>query len=176
MQKHWYIVYTRPRLEKKVASHLTKRKIENFLPINSKKFVSSKKTKYLQEPLFESYVFVRTTESEWARVRSVEGVVNFVYWKGKPANMSDDEIEIMREFTSNHTNIRIEKIQVNERSHESVFEGSKFLRSGTLLSIKNTFAKANLPSIGFALMADVVSESRLELESSFHEKALFLQS
>ena len=32
--KKWYAVYTRPRWEKKVAEILTRRKIENYCPIN----------------------------------------------------------------------------------------------------------------------------------------------
>ena len=31
MQKNWYVVYTRPQCEKKVAALLTKKKIENWL-------------------------------------------------------------------------------------------------------------------------------------------------
>ena len=60
----WYAVYTRPRWEKKVASLLTKKKIENFCPLNKvvRQWADRKKTVY--EPLFTSYVFVNTSETE----------------------------------------------------------------------------------------------------------------
>lgn len=176
MQKNWYIIYTKPRMEKKVASSLSKRKIENFVPLNSKKFSSFKRTKIQQEPLFESYVFAKLQENETAKIRSLEGIVNFVYWKGKPANIQEDEIELIKEFTSQHEEIQVEKIHVNETHSAKVIDGSRYSLSGNLLTVKNTTAKVNLPSIGFSLVAKVANENPLRIEAPFREKGLLLQS
>ena len=43
MQKNWYIIYTKPKCEKKVASLLSKKKIENFLPVHWKEITSLEK-------------------------------------------------------------------------------------------------------------------------------------
>jgi transcription antitermination factor NusG len=176
MQKNWYIIYTKPRMEKKVASLLTKRKIQNFVPLNSKRISSFKRIKNHQEPLFESYVFVKLQDTEMAKVRTTEGIVNFVYWKGAPANIQEDEIELIRDFASEHENIVIEKIHVNELHYAEVIDGSKYSLSGNLLTVKNTVAKVNLPSLGYSLIAHVNNVNHLEIEVPFGEKGLLLQS
>ncbi len=45
MQKNWYIIYTKPKCEKKVAAFLTKKKIENFLPLQWKEITYVQKKK-----------------------------------------------------------------------------------------------------------------------------------
>ncbi|MEO8852556.1 MAG: transcription termination/antitermination NusG family protein [Ginsengibacter sp.] len=176
MQKNWYIFYTKPRMEKRVASLLTRRKIQNFVPLNSKRISSFKRIKIQQEPLFESYVFAKLQDNEMVKVRNTEGVVNFVYWKGAPANIQEDEIELIKDFTSEHENILIEKIHVNELHYAEVIDGSKYSLSGNLLTVKNTVAKVNLPSLGYSLVAHVNNVNHLEIEVPFGEKGLLLQS
>lgn len=39
----------------------------------------------------------------------VDGVLNLVYWKGKPATICENEIEIMKEFVSDYQDIKVEK-------------------------------------------------------------------
>ena len=43
MQKNWYIIYTKLKAEKKVSTALTKRKIENYLPVNTKTVFNQEK-------------------------------------------------------------------------------------------------------------------------------------
>jgi transcriptional antiterminator RfaH len=54
----WYVIYTRPRHEKRVVEHLAQLNIETFLPciVTLRKWHDRKK--YLEVPLFPSYVFV----------------------------------------------------------------------------------------------------------------------
>jgi len=47
--------------------------------------------KTIEEPLFKSYVFVRVEEKDRTEVRYVDGVLNYVYWNGKPAVVKDEE-------------------------------------------------------------------------------------
>ncbi len=66
MQKNWYIIYTKPKREKKVASTLRKKKIENFLPLNIKANHLFKESKNSgRTTYFQSYVFAKVTESEY---------------------------------------------------------------------------------------------------------------
>ena len=177
MQKNWYMVYTRPKWEKKVVASLTKRKIENFFPVNnSKQLTYLKKIKIQHEPLFESYVFVNATESDLPGIKSIDGVVNFIYWKGKPAIVQAEEIEVIKEFTTDHQDIRLEKTKVNVNDVAKVIDAAKYSIDGNVLTIKNTIVKVNLPSIGFTLTAKVETESSLHQKVSFGQKDLLLQS
>src|ERR1700751_4746739 len=102
MQKNWYIIYTKPKCEKKLAGLLTKKKIENFCPLNRKQIRSYRRNRFQYEPLFNSYVFVYASDCELAVIRQTDYVISLVYWVTKPAIVKDEEIEIIKEFTSNH--------------------------------------------------------------------------
>src|SRR6266436_9951549 len=109
MQKNWYAVYTKPNCEKKVASLFTKRKIENFCPLNCRKIKSFRRNKILQDPLFKSYVFVYITLAEIALIKQTDGVISILHWMGEPAVIKQDEIDAIKEFTGDHRNIELER-------------------------------------------------------------------
>ena len=79
-EKKWYAVYTKPRWEKKVFERLQNEQMEAYCPQNRVRKQWSDRIKWVEEPLFKSYVFVKVAEEEMTRVRMVNGVVNFVYW------------------------------------------------------------------------------------------------
>ncbi|HEY5463306.1 MAG TPA: transcription termination/antitermination NusG family protein [Hanamia sp.] len=176
MQKNWYIIYTKPKCEKKVAASFTKKKIENFYPVNCKQITILRRRKLHQEPLFDSYVFANIPETDIPKIKMVDGVVNLVYWKGKPATIGKDEIEVMKEFTTNHQDIKLEKTLVNLADVARVTEGPKYAMEGNLLTVKNTTIKVNLPSIGFTMIAEVIPENVLGPEVSFGNRDMILQS
>ena len=170
------MVYTKPKFEKKVAASLTKRKIENFFPVNCKQISSLRRAKLHYEPLFECYVFVLILETDISKIRTIDGVVNFVYWKGKPATVKEEEIEVIKEFLTDHQNIQVEKSKVNINDVARAIDGSRYSVTGNILTIKNTIVKVNLPSLGFTLIAKVDSTNTLQHEVAFGEKDLLLQS
>ncbi len=176
MQKNWYIIYTKPKWERKVTATLKKRKIENFLPLHYKQITSFRRSKTQEEPLFQSYVFANVTENEIFKLFSVDGVINLVYWKGEPAKIKDDEIEIIKDFISDYQDITLEKTKVNETDVARIIDGSRYSMSGNILTIKNTVAKAKLPSMGITLVAKVETIDAKEKEMVFGEKDLWLQS
>ena len=175
MQKNWYIIYTKVKCERKVASIFTKKRIENFIPMNSKQVTSRRKRKIIQQPLFESYLFANIPENEIRKVKIIDGVLNLVYWKQSPAIVRREEIEVIREFTSNHHDITLEKTGVNVNDVVKVVEGSRYSINGNILTVKNTTLKVNLPSIGYALIARIETDNALQTEVSFGKKDLLLQ-
>jgi transcription antitermination factor NusG len=106
--KKWHVIYTKPRCEKKVHTLMLSKDIESYCPINKVKKQWSDRKKTVELPLFTSYVFVCISEAEKIKVKSTPGVVNFVYWLGKPAIVRHSEIEKIRTFTETHENIAIE--------------------------------------------------------------------
>src|SRR6476619_2013170 len=98
VETKWYAVYTRPRWEKKVAEILSRKKIENYCPLNKLLRQWSDRKKIVFEPLFTSYVFVKAAEKEHSEIRKIDGIINFVYWINKPAIIRNEEIESIKEF------------------------------------------------------------------------------
>ena len=167
MQKNWYAVYTKPHCEKKVASLFTKRKIENFFPLNCRKIKSFRRSKILQEPLFKSYVFVNITLAEIALVRQTESVISILYWMGEPAVIKQVEIDAIKEFTNDHQNIELERTQVNIHDVARVVEGPAYSIDGNVFAIKNKTLKVSLPSLGYIMIAKMEDESIFGREVPF---------
>jgi len=167
----WYAVYTRPRWEKKVAELLTRKKIENYCPLNKVLHQWSDRKKIVLEPLFTSYVFVLISSEEQLAVRQTEGVINFVYWLKRPAIIRDGEIEIIKKFLNEHMNVRLEKIEVNTNDIVKIISGPLMSREGKVIEIMNRTVKVLLPSLGYSLIAQV-DKVNIEKVENFVPKAV----
>ena len=176
MQKNWYIIYTKSKCEKKIASLFTKRKIENFLPVNCRRFNSIRKRKIIYEPLFDSYIFAYFSEEDISKIKKIDGVLNLVYWKGNPAIIQENEIEAIREFTSDHHDIKLEKTRIDLSGLAKVVDGPQYSMERNILTIKNKMVKVNLPSLGFTMIAEISSENLFNDKVSFGNKELLFQS
>ena len=151
----WFAVYTKPRWEKKVADLLTKKKIENYCPLNRVQRQWSDRKKIILEPLFTSYVFVRISESNQLAIRQTEGILNFVYWLGKPALIREEEILAIKLFLKEHDNVKIEKVLLSENDRVRVLSGPLMLREGSILEVMNKTVKVMLPTLGYTLVAEL---------------------
>ncbi len=56
-------------------------------------------------------------------IRQTEGVINFLYWLGKPAVIRDEEIAAMKKFVNDFEFIKLEKTAVNSKQVERITEG-----------------------------------------------------
>ena len=155
MSSKWYAVYTRPRWEKKVASLLLQNGIENYCPLNKVRRKWSDRVKLVEEPLFKSYVFVKVDESGRTAVRMTDGVINFVYWDGKPAVVRDKEIEAIKLFLEEHENVSLVKMDVRPNDRVRVVAGPMMDAEGKVLEVKNKVAKVAIDSLGYLLVAHI---------------------
>ena len=75
----WYVVYTRPRHEKKVAVELTNNSINYYLPVKKEVRRWRDRNKILDVPLFQSYVFVQLTSlKDYYEGLKINGVIQYV--------------------------------------------------------------------------------------------------
>jgi transcription antitermination factor NusG len=99
-KKKWYALYTKPRWEKKVNMVLERKGIEVWCPLNKIQKQWSDRKKIVEEPLFKSYVFVHVEDTEKTKVLMTDGILNFVYYLGKPAVIRDEEVELIKKYLS----------------------------------------------------------------------------
>jgi transcription antitermination factor NusG len=159
IEPKWYAVYTRPRWEKKVAEILTHKKIENYCPLNKVVRQWSDRKKIVLEPLFTSYVFIKTTEKLQSEIRKINGIINFVYWLSKPAIIRNEEIEYIKDFLNEHTNVHLEKTPVNVNDTVKITKGALMEYEGYVIGVKNRTVKIVLPSLGYMMVAEVEKTS-----------------
>lgn len=94
---NWYLLYTNPRAEKKVADELKRKDIEVFLPLQKTLKQWSDRKKWIEEPLFKSYVFVYTElEKNFYPILNTNGVVKFISFQGKTAQVDYREIDLVK--------------------------------------------------------------------------------
>jgi len=75
----WYLIYTKPRHEKKVHSRLTELNIKSFLPTKKTLRAWHDRRKYIDEPLFPSYIFIFLDNMEnYYQGISAEGSLYYV--------------------------------------------------------------------------------------------------
>lgn len=151
----WYTLYTRQGSEKKVASILSRKNIENYCPLNKVKPSLKDWKKVSIEPLLVSYVFVKVSEHQLKLVNSIEGVINVVYWLGKPAIINNEEIEVIKRFTAEYENVQIQKIPFNANDTKREIGSSSSETKGHLISFKNNNIKITLPSLGYIMSAEL---------------------
>ncbi len=158
MIRNWYAVYTKPNKEKRVSSILGKKGITNFCPVVAVQFNKVPHRKQLFQPLFNSFVFVQITEAEMPLLKSISWVANFFYWKSKPAIISNGEIDIIRNLTSNYSNIRLEKTIVDMSASVVVSDEPSIVYSEKSVSVKYNGIRVKLPSLGYTMIAERVKQ------------------
>ena len=92
----WFALYTKSRNEKRVAENLAALGIEAYCPLVTTIKQWSDRKKKVESPLIPSYVFVKIEEANRKDVFQVAGVVQYVFWLGKPAIIKSQEIEALK--------------------------------------------------------------------------------
>lgn len=94
--KRWIAVYTKPRYEKKVHSLLEEKGIESYLPLIRQRRQWSDRKKWVDVPLFRSYIFVHTVPKDSLWVLQTPGVHHIIKFKNEIAFIMDEQIEAIR--------------------------------------------------------------------------------
>lgn len=155
MNTKWYAIYTRPRWEKKVNALLQQKGIESYCPLNKVRRQWSDRVKTVEEPLFKSYVFVKVSDEERTAVRMTDGVVNFVYWNGKPAIIKEKEIQVIRRFLDEYENVEAIRTDFEPGERVKITAGPMMDQEGRVLEIRNKTVKVIIESLGYVLLAHI---------------------
>lgn len=153
-EPNWYIVYTKPRFELKVANHLTRKQIKNYCPLHivENQLIDSRKV--ILAPLFTSCVFVSIVESEISLVLNTPGVINYLYWLNKPAVVPTEEMEPMILFLKDHSNTRLKKSLVHYGSATANNNCPDPVTDGDQVPWQ-----LDMPSLGYSIIAKSGRES-----------------
>lgn len=152
-KKLWYAVYTKPRWEKKVYKLLSDKGIEAYCPLNRVRRKWSDRVKWIEEPLFKSYVFVRVPDEARTDVRMIEGVVNFVYWLGRPAVVKDKEIETIRKFLNTYDEVEAVPLELQADMRVTIRQGALMDKEARIIKTLNNKVQVVIESIGYSLVA-----------------------
>ena len=153
MSRKWLAVYTRPRWEKKVNQLLIEKGVESYCPLNKVRRKWSDRFKIVEEPLFKSYVFLKVNDEGRTSVRMTPGVINFVYWDGKPAIIKDREINAIKHFLNEYDNVEVVPMNLNVQQRVFVTTGPLMGQEGKILAVHRKTVKVSIESLGYTLVA-----------------------
>jgi transcription antitermination factor NusG len=150
---YWYAVHTRPRWEKKVAATLEELGIVNYCPLNKVKRQWSDRKKTILEPLFKGYVFVQVPEASRWELLTVNGIMNYVHWLGKPARIRSSEIDTIRRFLHEFDDVAVTENKISVNKNVQVKQGVLMNYRGIVLELNGNKAKVRIESMGIQLSA-----------------------
>jgi transcription antitermination factor NusG len=133
----WYVLYTKPRCEKKSLERLVSEGYRAYLPVYKSKRKWSDRTKIVELPLFNSYIFVNCQEYQLSEIYlHVPHVLRAVYFNGKPAIIKDNEIEAIIEFVKSTETSKI--IQIGDIV--DILSGPLEKQSGKIVKINDRYS------------------------------------
>ena len=146
--KKWFVIRTNPRAEKQVSQRLLDIGIEHYLPLYRQLRQWKDRKKYVEVPLFSSYIFVRTTEKLRREVFKVSGIVRYLFVGGQIATIKEKEIERIKIFCT-LADIKIEEQNFEIGEEVEVISGELIgLRGQLLESETDQKLKINIASLG----------------------------
>ncbi len=152
-EKIWYVVYTRPRWEKKVAGILLEKGVENYCPLNRVLKKWSDRNKVVLEPLFKGYVFVKIPEAEKWDIKKIDGIINYVHWLGRPAKVKESEINTIKMFLQEFSEVQVVEKQLDIDTEVLVKQGVLMNYRGIIVDVCGSRARVKIDSMGIQLTA-----------------------
>lgn len=156
MYKSWFAIYVKSRSEKKVAEELEALHIEHYLPLQKILKQWSDRKKWILEPLFRSYVFVRIGQPEYYRVLNVPGVVKYISFEGKAVSVPERQIEAIRYFLNEKDPELSEDVHWEEGKQVEVISGSLTGLKGHLVEVRGkSKVSVEIDAVGRTLLLNI---------------------
>ena len=149
----WNVLYTKTRNEKKVFERLTNIGVDAYCPCQRTLKQWSDRKKWVDEPVFKSYIFVKVPESESQKLQilNTPGVVRFLYWLGQPAQVRQGEIDGIRSFLGEHQSV--ESISFDAGLKLNVKQGVLKGSEGVVLYQTKNEVVLRVEKLGMSLVA-----------------------
>ncbi len=155
-QSKWYAVYIKSRAEKKVALEMEAKGFNFYLPLIKKLKQWSDRRKWVEEPLFRSYIFVNIIDDDYYNVLNTNGVVRYVTFGGKAVPIPEAQIEAIRYFIEDKDPENIDESHWTEGKKVEVLAGSMAGLRGELVEVKGkSKVKIEIEAVNGTLLIEI---------------------
>lgn len=138
-ETHWYLLYTNPRSEKKAAQELVANGFEVFLPIQRVLKQWSDRKKWVDEPLFRSYLFIYTQkEKNFTKILGTQHIVKFVSFNGEAVKVNQRDIDLIHILIGNFNSIVSEPYKPKPGDIVEVQAGPLIGQKAKLVKVKGS--------------------------------------
>ena len=151
----WLVIYTKPRWEKKLADRLSQQGYEVDCPTQRVKRRWSDRTKWIDQPLFSSHLFIHIEPERRDAVYFTPGFVRFLFWNKRPAEVRETEIETLKRWLNDfdHESISIQPLATG--SQVTVKSGPLQGREATVLEQRGTKLELYLEDLQVKVSVDL---------------------
>lgn len=154
-QPHWYVLYTKPRHEKKVAERLTDAGFEVYCPLHKVKRQWSDRTKVVEEPLFRGYVFIRVEDAQREEVFRYPGTVRYLFWLRRPAIVREEEINAIKKWLGHYDHDALILEDITPGTLVRITSGQFMNEQAVLLDQTRNKVVLQLKELGIQLSLDL---------------------
>ena len=156
MLKKWYALYVKSRTEKKVSVELSYLEIEHYLPLQKVLKQWSDRKKWVEEPLFRSYIFVNITQAEYFKVLNVFGAVKYISFEGKAVIVPNQQIEAIRFYLNEKDPEKTDDLHWEKGQKVEVVSGSLTGLVGELVEVRGKHkVSIEIEAVGSALLLQI---------------------
>ena len=149
--KNWYVLYTKPRNEKKVAERLTAAGYKVYCPLHKVKRQWSDRVKIIEEPLFKGYLFIQVEDYKRDQVFSFPGTVRYLFWLRRPALVHDAEIKTIQKWLGEYAHEDIDISDILPGDYVRITSGPFTGEQAVLLDKTNKKVVVQLKELGIQL-------------------------
>ena len=153
----WYAVYTKTNREKKILEILNDQNLTCYLPLQKTLRIWSDRKKWIEEPLFKSYIFVKVSYKEFFNVLSIPGVIRYISFGGKAQPIPEQQIHDIKTFVEqDKTPISITKETIAPGTKAEVLYGALKGVQGEIVKFNGKFRiLIRIPMMGYCVHANI---------------------
>lgn len=156
--KKWYVLYTKPNAEKRAGLDLQKIGFESYLPLQKELRHWKDRKRWVETPLFRSYVFIKSSNKERKRAFKVNGILRYVSFNGQPAKLREEEIKKIRLLCKSESKIEIDCNDLEVGRDVLICEGLLTGLRGKLVHI-NSSPKIKIYIEGLSCFASILLDT-----------------
>lgn len=156
----WYAIYTRSNKEKRLLANLEEANIECYLPLKKTLRQWSDRKKWIEEPLFRCYLFVRVSHIEFFRVLNMPGVIKYVSFGGQPQTIPSSQIDNIKKLVNQQEReIILSRENIEKGRNAEVLFGPFKGMNGEIVKIFGNYRIVlRIESLGCSLYANISKE------------------
>lgn len=120
----WYLLYTMPKQEKRVAKLLSEKYLNVYLPMVTAVSGRQHRIKPVQAPMFPSYIFIRLEKlHDYFDALNTDGVIYFVRFGGQIARVADTIVNDLKFVADCRKEVEISSLEFSQGEMLTIQEG-----------------------------------------------------
>ena len=151
----WYVLYTKPQNERKIAARLKNIGIEAYCPLRTEIRQWSDRKKKMKVPLLPSMLLVNVQENARNMVYQVPGVQRYMFWLGKPAMVSQKEVDALQEMETQKNNDKLKVETLKPGAKLDLTKMGFHAQEGTVKYVSGNQCWVVLEGLGYVIKIEI---------------------